>query len=187
MKKILLPCVVMLFASAVSAGPTLEEISASARDGLKQAGEFKPAMSFSMFAQQTEKPEARPLAQKGQTVTLRLSGHVWLRGNAFVPQGSNFASVRVAGSTTLYDQNGKPLNGYVEVSDYVSVFLNSDYVSAFARPYAYVSIYKDGKFLGSVRIDGSIFVTGWNRNGWLDLSGSGTVGGTLTYTEYLAR
>jgi hypothetical protein len=91
--------------------------------------------------------------------------------------------VRVSGSTTLYDQNGKPLNGYVEVSDYVSVFLNSDYASAFARPYAYVSVYDNGRYLGNVRIDGSIFVTGWKRSGWLDLSGSGTVGGTLTYTE----
>ncbi|MBI4678355.1 MAG: hypothetical protein HY748_12310 [Elusimicrobia bacterium] len=183
-RTILFSCVVTLFAAAASAGPTPEDLVSRAGTALQDLSGYKPKMTFSLFARQTERLEAQPAAEKGQTVTLRLSGHVWLRGNAFVPQGSSFASVHMTGSTTLYDQNGKPLSGYVTVSDTVSVFMGgSDYVSAWARPYAYVSIYDNGRYLGSTRVDGSMMVTGWNRNGWLDLSGSGTVGGTLTYTE----
>lgn len=183
-RSILFPLVVSFLAASASALPTPEELRAAAGAALQDLAGFKPRVAVAFYAQQVDQPQAQPPAKQGQSVTLRLSGHVWLRGNAYVPQGSSFASVPVSGSTTLYDQNGRMLNGMVYVNDTVSVFLGAgDFVSAWARPYAYVSIYDNGKYLGSARIDGSINVSGWRRSGWLDLSGSGYVAGTLTYTE----
>ena len=76
------------------------------------------------------------------------------------------------------------INGSIRISDTVSAYVRpNSHVSAWARPYAYVSIYDNGRYLGSTRVSGTIHVSGWSRNGWLDLSGSGYVTGQLTYTD----
>ena len=44
-------------------------------------------------------------------------------------------------------------------------------------PYANVAIYDSGRYLGTIRVDGNISVTGYNNGGWVNLNGFGTVSG----------
>lgn len=123
-----------------------------------------------------ERQPAKATAGKSRFITL--SGHVYLDGTAHVPQGTSYAWVTVSGRTHLNDENGRMLSGSIYVSSSDGYFLNGNYVSGWARPYAYVSVYQDGRYLGNVRIDGNIHVSGWNSNGWVRLSGSGYVRGS---------
>lgn len=43
-----------------------------------------------------------------------------------------------------------------------------------------MSLYESGKYLGTVRVDGNMNVSGQNSNGWIHLSGSGYVYGDIT-------
>ncbi len=165
---------------AAAFGPS-EAARAGALSDWRAAAGFAVKLAPPLFAKQIEPPQEPVLA--AGTRLIRLSGHVWLRGNAHVPNGSGYAHVHVSGWTTLRDQDGRTLSGSVTVSDYVSVWVNSNYVTAWAHPSAYVSVYEGGKYLGNVRVEGTITVSGWNNNGWVDLSGSGNVDGQLYVNE----
>lgn len=113
-----------------------------------------------------------------QSRYIRLSGYLSLQGSGHIPQGSNGAFITVSGSTQLQDDRGRYLAGVVHFSDSSYYHVNGNYVSGWARPYAQISVYDNGRFLGSVRVDGTISVSGWNNGGWLNLSGSGQVSGS---------
>jgi len=121
-------------------------------------------------------------AAKG-THTLRLRGFVTVDGSGFVPQHSSWATITVSGYTTLQDQDGHYLRGDIRVEETRTYYVSGNYVSDWARPYAYVNIYDNNRLLGSTRVEGSISVSGFKNGDWLNLSGSGYVDGYLTYQE----
>lgn len=141
---------------------------------------FKAAIPAKLVLKQVA-PEGA--AVKTGTRVVRLSGHLSLSGNAHIPQGSSFAHVTMSGWTSLTDQDGRRVDGSIHFSETGMYHASGSHVSGWARPSAYVSLYQNGKFLGSGRVDGSIYVSGWNSNGWVNLSGSGPVSGTIYVQE----
>lgn len=117
------------------------------------------------------------------TRTLRLRGFVTVNGSGYVPQHSSWANITVYGYTSLQDQDGHYLRGDIRVEDSRSYYISGNYISDWARPYAYVDIYDNGRLLGTTRVEGSIMVSGFKNGDWLNLSGSGYVDGFLTYQE----
>ena len=178
---------ISLFAAAlimsVAAASALEGPEAArfgAEASFRGLSGFKAAMPPKLILKQATEAEAEI---KAGTRVVRLSGHLYLSGSAHIPQGSSFAHVTMSGSTGLTDQDGRRLDGSIYFNDTQMYHASGSHVSGWARPSAYVSIYQNGKFLGSGRVDGSIYVSGWNSNGWVNLSGSGAVSGTIYVQE----
>jgi hypothetical protein len=174
---LLLAC---LLAAAPAAAAPSEAGRASAAASFSAVMPFKAAFVPRLTAKDGVKADVKTTGTK----QIRLSGHVWLQGSGYAGQGQRAVTVTVSGYTQLRDQDGKLLNGDIRISDTNTYWLNSSHVSGWARPYAYVNIYSNaGKYLGSVSISGSIYVSGWHNGGWLDLRGSGTVDGSGTINE----
>lgn len=110
-------------------------------------------------------------------VTLRGFANVW--GSAYVPQGqAGGVFITVSGDTQLQDNTGRYLSGSVTVSDSSFYHVSGNYVNGWPRPSATVTLYNRGRYVGTVRIEGSIPVSGWNNGGWVRVSGSGWVEGS---------
>lgn len=131
-----------------------------------------------------QEQEAPPAATSARQRFIRLTGHVSLSGTGHAPGSTGFATITVSGWTTLTDQDGRTLSGSIHLSDTQTYHLTgSNHVSGWARPSARVSVYRNGRYLGSVFVDGSIYVSGFNNNGWVNLSGSGYVQGSGTIED----
>jgi hypothetical protein len=156
--------------------------------GLSEGLRFDAASSFSALpalkaprlrpSLRLEAADPAPVKKQG-TRHIRLSGWVHLSGSGFAPQQSGFATVTVSGYANLSDQNGSSISGSVHLSDTQSYFISGNFISGWARPYAYVSVYEGGRLLGTTRVEGSVNVTGWRNGSWINLSGSGQVSGDL--------
>lgn len=136
---------------------------------------FKPALPRRRTLWQ-EKGGDLAAAEIGAKV-LHISGYVNLTGTGYAGQGG-FVTVTMTGWTTLRDENG-PIGGLVRFTTTDSYFASGNFVSGWTRPYAYVTVFENGRRLGTVRVEGSINVSGWVNGGWANLSGAGTVSGTL--------
>jgi hypothetical protein len=110
--------------------------------------------------------------------SIRLSGQLSLDGSAHVSAGP-FTTITLSGWAYLRDDNGGRISGNIHFSDTQTYHLSGNHVSGWARPYAYVNVYEGDKLLGTTRVDGSIYVSGWNNGGWVRVSGSGPVSGSL--------
>ena len=108
---------------------------------------------------------------------IQASGSINLNGTAYVPANTNYAYVNVSGSTNLTGDGCQ--TGYTTVTQSVSVWVNGNYVSQFVQVNAYVSVYKNGRYVGSTYAQGSVNVSGWNNNGWINLSGFGTLSANI--------
>lgn len=129
---------------------------------------------------------AVPASPQGnaQSRYIRVTGYLSLSGSAHIPQGSNGTFVTLSGYTQLQDERGRYLAGSVHFTDSSFYHSNGNHVSGWARPSAQISIYENGRYLGSVRVDGSIYVSGWNNGGWVHLNGSGQVSGSGYIQDY---
>lgn len=160
-----------------------ERVSGGAAQAFQQAlSAFKAKSPFRSLS--AANGEARKLKAVGNQRYIRLRGHVNVWGNAHVPQGqTGHVWITVSGDTQLQDETGRYLNGTVSVSDSSHYFVNGNHVNGWARPSANVSLYRNNRYLGNIRIEGSIPVSGWNNGGWVRLSGSGWVEGSGWVTE----
>jgi hypothetical protein len=152
-----------LCVSFCSAAETPESIRFSGAEGFQKLSEFKPIKAKTSHY-------------------VRLSGSINLNGSGYVPVNPSYAYVTVNGSTNLSGQGGYQ-TGYTSISQSVSIFLNGNFVSQFVQINAYVQVYKNGRYVGSTYAQGSINVTGWNNNGWVNLSGYGTLTGDIMVQE----
>lgn len=156
---------------------SVEALPSGAAEAFQSLASFRLQNPVRRLEARTVKVAPRAVKAAGsQYITLR--GHVTIQGSAYVPTIPGFASINFSGSTQLQDSTGHYLSGYVTVSDYSSIFVSGDFLNGFARPSANVGIYKDGKYLGTVRVEGSIPVNGWINNKWVHASGSGYVQGS---------
>ncbi|MFA6028902.1 MAG: hypothetical protein WC969_03505 [Elusimicrobiota bacterium] len=112
---------------------------------------------------------------------VRVSGTLSLNGSGYVPQ-SNYANVSVSGSVDARGEGGYA-TGYTTVTQTLSFFVNGNFVTQWVNVNAYVSVYKDGRFVGSTYLNGSVLLTGWKNGDWLHLNGSGAVAGDLFVQE----
>ena len=152
-----------LCVSFCSAAGTPESIRFSGAEGFQKLSEFKPI--------------------KAKTSrNIHLSGSINLNGSGYVPVNPSYATITLNGSTNLSGPDGYQ-SGYTTVNQSVSIFLNGDFVSQWVQISTRVSIYKSGRYVGSTYAQGSVHVTGWNSNGWLNLSGFGTLTGDIMVQE----
>lgn len=181
MRRLGLASAVLLAAlRAASAAPrAAEDLKAGAGAAFQAAAAVRFQPPVTLKAALVREAEGRLLAGSKGTRPIRLTGNVFLDGTGHAPQGSSWVTVTLSGWVNLRDDQGRPLSGSVHLSDTQTFFMSGNHVSGWARPYAYVSVYDGGRYLGSVRIEGDIHVSGWNTNGWVRLSGSGYVSGTL--------
>jgi hypothetical protein len=179
-RALMLTCLLAVPASA--AAPAAPEAGfAAAAQAFSGAASFAPRFVPRLEARHGKKKG--PRAKAGRK-PISLTGHVWLDGTAHVGPRQGWVTVTVSGSTQLRDQDGRYLNGWIRLHDTSSYSVHGSHVSGWARPYAYVDIYDNQRrYLGTVRVDGSIHVSGWVNGGWLSLRGSGTVHGSGTIDE----
>ncbi|MFH2202417.1 MAG: hypothetical protein ABIJ96_04845 [Elusimicrobiota bacterium] len=111
---------------------------------------------------------------------VHLSGNLSLRGNEYLHQETGYVSVTLSGSTSLFGSGGVSA-GNVRINERVSIYLRegSNYISESVQVSEYVSVYKNGRYVGSTHVTGTIRVSGWLSGKWLRLDGSGTISGSL--------
>lgn len=159
-----------------------ESLRAGAAGSFQALSAFQPARAGVMTLDQ------RRQAQPGRRVSrrsryLRLRGHLNLSGSTFVHPGTSYATVTLTGWTTLSDQEGRLISGQVHFSDTSSYYVGGHHVSGYARPYSHVTLYRDGRWVGSVRVEGTIHVSGFVNGSHLNLSGMGIVSGSAWVDE----
>lgn len=122
----------------------------------------------------------KPVALKRRE-HVRLSGDIRLSGSTYVRDGQTYLRVRLSGSTNIRGDRLNIQSGYTTVNVSESIWLrgSSSYVSAYVRPNVRVSLYKDGRYIGSTYVSGNIRVSGWKNGSWLRLSGYGTLRGDI--------
>lgn len=187
-RNLLLLCFFLL--AGVSASGALESselLRAGANAAFGRALFFKPPVVPRLSVRQIKTKAPRSPKVSQGLKTLRLSGYVHLQGSAFVQRTPSHVNVAVSGWTTLKDQEGRTLSGSINLSDSSLYFVSGNHVSGWARPYACVSIYDAGRYIGDARIEGSINVSGFNANNRLNLSGSGYVYGELQVEDGASR
>ncbi len=156
---ILLISCVTLAASA----STPESLRTFSMTGLQQALKLKPKGAF----------------KAGRNV--RISGNVRLSGSAYAGRGqTRYVSIYIDGWASVRGADGVQ-SGQFRVSERVGVWVREgvQHVSEYVRVNQNVSIYKDGKYVGSTYVGGSIYVSGWKNGDWLRLSGSGSLSGSI--------
>lgn len=180
MNKIALLGVVLWLAAAPCRAQDSESRRAGAENFFRNLFSFSPRARPPLQCRQVPGgPGARfrPAPWAGE---IRLSGYVHLSGGGFVPRDAHSVNITVSGwATDLHDQAGRALSRSVHFSDTRFYSLSGGQVSDWVRPYAYAELYDSGKYLGTVRIEGNIHVSGFVSGGYVNLSGSGHVFGYL--------
>ena len=148
---------------------------------LKDAGIDIPAPKDAV-----ESKTAPAQITKAKSVTktstyVQVSGYVTLNGNGSImmPNGG-FTTIYLNGWVTVRDSSGQITsnNSYVNIP--VSMFIYpNQFVSQFVYPNISAQLYKNGKYVGSTTLNGSINVTGFPSGSFVSLSGSGNISGSV--------
>ena len=182
MKRILmLGCTLMttaVVAGAFEGVETMRRNAAGVFDRL--AGLQARFESRLQIRQGAEDANAPTGAEVKATQPIRLSGHLMLQGSAFVNQPHGAVMVTLSGSTQLHNDHGTPLSGMVHFYETQTFFVNGNFISGYVYPGTYVGIYRNGQRIGTVRVAGTIYVSGFVNGNWVNLSGSGQVSGQGT-------
>ena len=177
MKKFILTAVVTLFSANAFASATsdtgfakdLNSIAVTAAENIKtdKAEPIKPAK----------------VEPQKTSAYVTVSGYVSLTGNAFMPQNGGFTSVNMTGWATFSDNTGRITsnNTFVNVMASMWIYPNQ-YVFQTVWPNIYVQLYRDGKYVGSTNMTGSVNVNGFPSSSFVYLNGSGYLNGSL-YVE----
>jgi hypothetical protein len=115
-----------------------------------------------------------------QSRYVRVSGNVRLSGSGFVSERGGYVWITVSGWASVNGPDGVQ-SGSFNVSERVGVYTSEhrNHYSEHVRINQYVSLYQNGKYVGSTYIGGSVYVSGWRSGSWLRMSGSGLVDGSF--------
>ncbi len=157
--------------------------------GLYAAEPAFPGTSFSkQLVINGEVPAAVPAASRparakgGQYV--QVSAYVTLNGSGWMPgNAGGFTTVTLTGWATFRDSTGQITSNSTYINTSVSAWVRpNQYVFQTVNPGVFVTLYRNGRSVGSVNVAGSVSVSGWPTSGYFSLSGSGTLSGSL-YVE----
>lgn len=165
-----------LLISASASAETLEAVRAAAQASFPFAG-YRELLPDPALKPVQAKPV--PPVNAAAARYVRVEGRIDLSGTVYVPKGTHFVSVSLSGSTDIQDSSGHIRSGYTSVHHTAHLYVNGSWVSDTARPSLYVSLYKDGRYIGSARVDGSIRVSGFVSGDWVRVSGWGTLSGDI--------
>jgi hypothetical protein len=108
---------------------------------------------------------------------VRLTGEVELRGHGRIPAQDQGVSMMLSGSMNVADEQGRVLARDVQVV-YSGFFqVSGSNVSGYAHPEVYAPLYKDGRYIGSVKLSGPVRVSGHASGNWALVSGRGLLWG----------
>ena len=158
--------------------------AAQTPEGARAAASFQSLPGFHALPKGTPPAPVRgtpvvPVPVRECSQYVRVSGNVDLRGSGYVSKGARIVSVNLTGTTDIRDSSGRIRSGYTTVSYMATLFVNGNWVSEWARPSIYLSLYQDGRYVGQVRVDGNIHVSGWVSGDWVSVSGSGDLSGDI--------
>lgn len=176
MRNLALLVLSLLCASSAMALETSEVLRGSALSAFKAppAGAFR--FTPALRAETAVKP-AKAVPQLGSRV-IRAQGYLTVNGSAFV-NGQGMVYIPVSGWTTLQSSEGGNIQGSVYVTGNAWVSVNGSFASGSAQPSAWVTLSENGKVLGTMLVQGNIFVTGFANGNWVNVSGSGYVSGQM--------
>ena len=108
-----------------------------------------------------------------------LNGQARLSGTGFVQQHGGFVSVPLNGDVRVSGDVGQ-VTGNGSINQHVSLWIHpgSNYVSQFVSFTANVSLYKQGRYVGTAMVSGSVMVSGWANGSFLRLDGTGSASGS---------
>ncbi|HOJ85594.1 MAG TPA: hypothetical protein PK103_05890 [Elusimicrobiales bacterium] len=104
--------------------------------------------------------------------SVNLTGYLNLSGSVYVPNQNSYASGYVGGWLSLKDSTGKYYTNNTYINVNVNFYVNGSYVYVTVYPNQYLSVYKEGKYVGSVYINQSVSLSGWVSGNYVNLNGS---------------
>jgi hypothetical protein len=92
--------------------------------------------------------------------------------------------MNISGQARL-DSGSEYTTDTVWVRDSVSIFVRKgqSHVSEYVRVNERANVYKEGRFVGTVNVSGTVYVSGWVNGSWLRMDGSGTLDGSFYVDE----
>jgi hypothetical protein len=181
MRKLLLVVLAAVLSGAVAANAaeSLESVRAASALALPTPAALG-ALKFkrALVAKASEAKQESPKGEKASRL-LRASGYLMLNGSTSVAPGSGFAYVPVSGWVNLSDETGAAISGGVYMTGTAMMNVSGSFANGWVTPQAYVSLYDGGKFLGTMLVQGTIYLSGFANGSWLNVSGSGQVGGQM--------
>ena len=194
MKKTLIALAVMfsfsafLKAGTVPPAPQVPETVTTAETQTFTDLDFAKSISGVTIALETPKEEVQDKKEEikfeklGKYITLQ--GYVTLQGGLWVPQNGGYATTYLNSWVQLRDYTGKYQTNNEYVNVHAGFWVKPDqYVWQTVYPRIYVTVYRDGKMVGSTYTDGSISVSGWASGSYMRLSGSGYMSASLYVQE----
>lgn len=150
--------------------------------------DFTQSLSAVPVALETPKEEAQDKKEEikfeklGKYITVQ--GYVTLQGNLWVPQNGGYATTYLTSWVQLRDYTGKYYTNNEYVNVHAGFWVNpNQHVWQTVYPRIYVTVYRDGKMVGTAYTDGSISVSGWANGSYMHLSGSGYISASLYVQE----
>lgn len=115
--------------------------------------------------------------------SVRLSGNVRLQGHGYASADQHFIHLTLNGSMDVTDEKGRVLARSAQVMVSGSFPVSGNYVSGYAYPNIFVSLYDGGRYLGSANLSGSVHVSGFIHGNWAQVSGNGMLWGYANLRE----
>lgn len=195
MKKIIISALAVILFSGlgfaqnftkISKGDFVTKISALSITSIDEVELSKEAGIDKIKIEKTKIKLAAPATKVHKTKSqyISLSGYVSLRGSGFMPNNGGYTSIYMSGSFTMSDIYSGVTTNTVYLNENVSFWANENqYINQTVYITKYVSLYKDGRYVGSTNISGSISVSGWPSSNYLNLNGSGYLRGSFYLNE----
>ncbi len=130
----------------------------------------------------TPAPATVPVSAARKLV--RISGNIRLAGTEYINDRDGFIYITLTDQVRL-DSGFEYRTDTIWVRESVSFFIRKgqSYVSEYVRVSEWVSVYKNGRYVGRVNVTGTIRVSGWVNGSWLRLDGTGTLNGSFYANE----
>ncbi|MBU2530643.1 MAG: hypothetical protein KKD35_06355 [Elusimicrobia bacterium] len=127
-------------------------------------------------------PVAKAKKTKGEYISL--SDYVNLSGSGFLPSNGGYTTIYLTGWVTFRDMSGKITSNQVYMNERVSFWSKENqYISESVYVNKNIQLYKDGAYVGSTYVSGSIRVSGWPSSNYIRLDGSGYLRGSFYLGE----
>lgn len=181
--KIISALLLVLMTGLPSAAVGPEALRAGADAGFSQLSVFKPRPVQGRRAMLRRSVEGAVDARVSASNSVRLTGQVRLQGHGYASTDQHFIHLTLNGSMDVVDEKGRVLARSAQVMVSGSYPVSGNYVSGYAYPNIFVSLYDGGRYLGSANLSGSVHVSGFIHGNWAQLSGSGTLWGYANLRE----
>ena len=107
-----------------------------------------------------------------------LEGELSLGGQTSILGDRQSVYIRLSGYAQIQGDDGITQSGRIRISVSKHFFIRGNRASETIRIFESVSLYRDGRYVGSATVSGNIHVSGWKSGNWLRVSGRGRLTGS---------